>query len=162
MSGGGSTVALADFNQDGNLDIVSAPYLGSTVTVWLGNGDGTFASGTSYSAGSATYYVATADLNNDGYPDIVVSGNTSGTVTILLNNVDWSAPSGGKNDHNATFSSTSTTTTGTTERSAASQTVDAVFGTQAKNQPIIPTIPCHNPKPEGNWLDSAAAAFLSV
>jgi hypothetical protein len=66
------SLAIADFNNDGNLDIVVANLDPSTVSVYLGNGDGTFqppiASDTTY----GSYYVVVGDFNNDGKPDVVV------------------------------------------------------------------------------------------
>jgi hypothetical protein len=132
--------------------------------VFLGNGDGSFGTGQIYDAGTSAYYVATGDFNNDGYPDIVVSGNTSGTVTILLNNADWTAPSNGFKDYHSgvtsVSTSTSTSTSGTSDHSASSQALDAVFGTVAKDAPANPLSPIHKVAADGNWLNSAAADLL--
>ena len=99
-----SSVVIADTNGDGKADLVitggltgSNVFEGS-VSVILGNGDGTFQSPVSYNAGgTSAYSVAVADLNGDGKPDIVViDGCASGTsgincspegvVGVLLNN----------------------------------------------------------------------------
>ena len=49
---GAYSVALADFNGDGKLDIVTSNVSYSSITVFPGNGDGTFGSPISYPTGS--------------------------------------------------------------------------------------------------------------
>lgn len=104
---GPNSVAIADLNGDGKLDIVVAnwcinsnvPCPGSSVGVLLGNGDGTFKSGVAYGSGGVyADFVAIGDLNGDGKADIVVAncGNGSsnhcigagGNVGILFGNGD--------------------------------------------------------------------------
>ncbi len=82
------SVALADFNLDGNLDIVTANSGGNTVTVLLGNGTGGFtaAAGSPFAVGTNPQSVAVADFNGDGNPDIVTANNGSNDVTVLLGN----------------------------------------------------------------------------
>src|SRR5580704_3365860 len=63
------TVATADFNADGRLDL-AVTYLGaSAVGLWLGSGDGTFVRGATLPVGAEPQYVAAGDLNGDGQPD---------------------------------------------------------------------------------------------
>lgn len=90
-TGSYSGVALADFDNDGNLDIAAASRGGDGVMVWLGNGDGSFSAtntGPDFSSSviltdeygmgrSMTYYydgIAAADFDKDGNMDIV-AGN---------------------------------------------------------------------------------------
>lgn len=88
--------ALTDLNGDGKLDLVLAPLETlDTVTVRLGNGDGTFQAPHSYSTGLVSELALTvADLNQDGKPDLVVTGCCSssltpqGEVAVLLGNGD--------------------------------------------------------------------------
>lgn len=69
---GGLAVAAADFNNDGKLDLAIADFY-SGVTIWLGNGNGTFKYLTSMSNPMAvTEKVAIADFNGDHIPDIVM------------------------------------------------------------------------------------------
>ena len=77
----GPGVAAADFNGDGNLDIVVTFTHPSGFLVYLGNGDGTFQTPVSYSGSVSEWEIAVGDLNNDGYPDIVLPG-----ATVYLNN----------------------------------------------------------------------------
>lgn len=72
------SVAIADVNGDGKPDIVTANYVDypgpeSTMSVLLGNGDGTFLPAVVYdSGGTGASGIAVADLNGDGKADIVV------------------------------------------------------------------------------------------
>jgi uncharacterized protein YycO len=81
-----SSLAVADVNGDGKLDVVVANYLDTTVGVLFGNGDGTFQPAALYNAGtSSVSSVAVTDLNGDSKPDIVVASN-NGTVSVMLGN----------------------------------------------------------------------------
>ena len=87
------SVAVADFNGDGKLDLAVANLFGNEVSVYLGNGDGTFQTAVNYPAGGANLYsVAVADVNGDGKPDLILANNylydAPGTVAILLGNGD--------------------------------------------------------------------------
>jgi hypothetical protein len=84
--GGCTSLAVADFNGDGFLDIVAAGPGSDTVSVFLGKGDGTFQATQSYSAGAGPWSVAVGDFNGDGFPDIAVGGSG---VTVLLNDTHW-------------------------------------------------------------------------
>lgn len=96
-SGGAGTdsVAVADVNGDGNLDLLAASASG-TVGVLLGNGDGTFQTVVSYDTGGySTSSVAVADVNGDGKLDLLVANACEsvsdcdvGTVGVLLGNGD--------------------------------------------------------------------------
>jgi hypothetical protein len=84
-------LAVADVNGDGILDIIATNYYGETngdgtISVLLGNGDGTFQNAVNYDAGtSETNGVAIADVNGDGKPDVVAVSYT-GLVSVLLGN----------------------------------------------------------------------------
>ena len=68
------SVAVGDLNNDGQLDFVVANGGSDNVGVFLGLGNGTFSSQTTYSTGSGSYPwdIAVADFNKDSYLDIVV------------------------------------------------------------------------------------------
>ena len=109
-------VAVADVNGDGKPDLVvtnlcanTSSCANGTVSVLLGNGDGTFQAAVAYNSGIAAESVAVADMNGDGKPDLVMSNCTNcstygdGSVAILLGNGDGtfqaahSIDSGGEN-----------------------------------------------------------------
>ena len=93
---GASSVALADVNGDGKLDLVVANICASstdcstgTVAVLLGNGDGTFQTAVTYGTGGlGATSVAVGDLNGDGKPDLAVVNAGSPQVGVLLGNGD--------------------------------------------------------------------------
>jgi len=91
---GAVAVAIGDVNGDGRADLVVADYTGNSVSVLLGNGDGTFSGPTSYAAGNYPYAVALADVNGDGHPDIVCANlnlnhlTLGGVVSVLLGKGD--------------------------------------------------------------------------
>ena len=80
------SIAMEDFNGDGIADLAVANFGDGTVTILLGNGDGTFrqAAGSPVTAGATPYSVATGDFNGDGVPDLAVANGGADTVTILL------------------------------------------------------------------------------
>ena len=87
------SLAAGDFNGDGITDLVGVSqgsfpdYIG-IVSVFLGNGDGTFRGAVDYSAEMRSGFVAVADFNGDGIPDLAVSNYTAGTMGIWLGNGD--------------------------------------------------------------------------
>src|SRR5262249_2617679 len=87
-------LAAGDFNRDGKLDLVQVglTYDGQVssghVNVLLGQGDGTFATGPSYSAGSYAARVITADFNQDAKLDILFQSNNGFQLALMLGNGD--------------------------------------------------------------------------
>jgi len=84
-----TSIVAKDLNGDGKLDLaVSNPHIVSDpsgITVFMGNGDGTFQPGVLYPAGDSLSYVAVGDFNNDGKPDLVAADLVGETDITLLN-----------------------------------------------------------------------------
>lgn len=88
---GAAEVEIGDVNHDGILDLVVAERgnaeNGTTVGIFLGNGDGTFRARVTHQTGTAPAAVELADLNGDGELDIVTTHFGGGQfANILLNN----------------------------------------------------------------------------
>jgi Ca2+-binding RTX toxin-like protein len=78
------SIALGDFNRDGNKDLVVANNSSSDVSVLLGDGKGSFPTITKLKVGSSPWSVAVNDLNADNFPDIVVANTFSDNISVLL------------------------------------------------------------------------------
>jgi RHS repeat-associated protein len=82
------SLALADMNGDGAMDVVTAvsSSSGNGISVYPGNGDGTLGSPTLVTTPFLPQSMEIADLNNDAKPDLVLSTRTSGAnVHVMLN-----------------------------------------------------------------------------
>ena len=93
----GRVVAAADFNLDGNHDLLAfysgpgspespPPAIPPSVVVWLGHGDGTFQLGPSVMTSVELWGATVADFNRDGLTDAAVW--ELGTLEIFLGNGD--------------------------------------------------------------------------
>jgi FG-GAP-like repeat len=83
---GPGSLALADLNRDGRLDLVVANDESGDVTVLLGDGKGGFsaAPGSPFPAGKSPNDIAIADFDGDGKPDLAFPNHDTSHVTILL------------------------------------------------------------------------------
>ena len=82
---GGQGIAVADFNGDGKLDMAVAS---TSVTVMLGNGDGTFQTALNSAAGPQPSSIAVGDFNGDGKLDVAVTDASTFSIYILLGKGD--------------------------------------------------------------------------
>ena len=85
---GRSPVAIAtgDVNNDSHPDLAIVNQTDNTVSVLLGNGDGTFTAATNspLATGQAPTSVTIADFNADGNPDIAVTDPQTDSVSVFL------------------------------------------------------------------------------
>ncbi len=104
---GPSAVALGDVNGDGNPDLVVAKGGSNTLSVLLGNGNGTFQAQQTFATGTKPYSLAVGDVNGDGKADLIATNYGDNTVSVLLSN------------GNGTFQAQRTFATGDKPRSVA-------------------------------------------
>jgi hypothetical protein len=79
---GPDSVAVADVNGDGLLDLVTANS-GGTVSVLLGVAGGTFGTNTDFTAGAGAQSLVIGDFNNNGKLDFATADATANVVTVL-------------------------------------------------------------------------------
>jgi glucose/arabinose dehydrogenase len=88
-------VAIGDINGDGKLDLATANTAGNypdqdnpggnTISVLLGNGNGTFGAPTAYTTGRTPFSLNIADFNGDGSADIASANWHTNNAGVLLN-----------------------------------------------------------------------------
>ncbi len=79
------SLEVADFDLDGDLDVVAVSDSDSQAHVLLGDGTGVFEWDASYSVASGPFYLHHADLSGDGRADLVVACAGAGALTFLFN-----------------------------------------------------------------------------
>lgn len=84
----GIGIATGDFNHDGKIDLIATNYLANTISVILGQGNGTFVEEPRFPVGPNPFQLVVADFNNDGIPDVATVNlgyNFKGdTISVLL------------------------------------------------------------------------------
>ncbi|MDB5037651.1 MAG: flagellin protein FlaA [Bacteriovoracaceae bacterium] len=100
-------ITTADLNGDGKTDLVTTDLSDNTLSVLLGNGDGTFKTRTTFRTGVGPSFSTAIDVNGDGKLDILTLDSTDGTISVFLGN------------GNGTFSARTTLRTGSGPASLA-------------------------------------------
>ena len=85
VGNGPASVAIADLDGDGNLDLAVANAASNSVSLLRGNGDGTFQSARGFGVGLEPISVLASDLNGDGKPDLVFSLLYAAHISVFLN-----------------------------------------------------------------------------
>ncbi len=87
VGGYADAIVAGDFTGDGYLDLAVAN-VGGTVSVLLGNGDGTFQPQVTYAVGQLPHAIVAGDFTGDGRTDLAVANYQDNTVSVLLGNGD--------------------------------------------------------------------------
>jgi hypothetical protein len=92
--GAHQSIAIVDINNDSKLDLIVPSYLTSSyASVFLGLGQGTFSTSTSYPIGSFSFpgdypvSICSADFNGDGMLDIATANLNTNNITVLFNDL---------------------------------------------------------------------------
>jgi hypothetical protein len=87
-------IETADVNNDGYQDVIVTNTgmigEGTTISVFINQGNGTFGNPSNYTVGAGPSGIAAADFNNDGKIDLAVSNfgldGSGNTISLLINN----------------------------------------------------------------------------
>ncbi|MGH8095203.1 MAG: FG-GAP repeat domain-containing protein, partial [Chthoniobacterales bacterium] len=83
-------MGVADFNEDGNLDVAypvtfnKNQGVSTTVLTFLGDGTGNLVQGKSFTVDGGPHSAFPFDFNHDGHVDLAVTSRAVGTLTILF------------------------------------------------------------------------------
>ncbi|MCH7573901.1 MAG: VCBS repeat-containing protein [Candidatus Marinimicrobia bacterium] len=83
-----TSIAAADLDGDGDIDLAVTNSISADVSVLLNSGNGTYAAAVNYDVGTDPGSVTTADLDGDGDIDMVVANRGSNSISVLLGNGD--------------------------------------------------------------------------
>ena len=80
-----TSMAAADLDGDGRMDLVVTHPDANSVSVLLNQGAGAFAERFEFATGTEPESVAVADFDGDGLPDVVTADFHSNTLSVLMN-----------------------------------------------------------------------------
>lgn len=83
-----TTVTTTDVNQDGLTDLLTTNIGSNTLSILLGNGDGTFRDQVQLNVCKEPRSLALGLFNRDAYPDVALACSGGDEVSVLLGRVD--------------------------------------------------------------------------
>lgn len=86
-------IAAGDFNGDGTPDLAAANFASGTVSVLLGNGDGTFQTAVTLPTPTPKF-IGIEDFNGDTFADVAVINFSPASISIFLGNGDGTLRAG--------------------------------------------------------------------
>ncbi|MFM2152435.1 MAG: hypothetical protein RL199_870 [Pseudomonadota bacterium] len=78
------SLAIADLNNDGRLDVASSSSEDDTIDIFLTASNGTLAPRVSFDGGRNPVFISTGDFNHDGVIDLVTSDYWGRTAAVLM------------------------------------------------------------------------------
>jgi hypothetical protein len=78
-----TSLAAADLNADGKLDLAVANFGSNSISIFLGKGDGTFAPKIDIAVGRTPASIIAGDFNQDGKMDLVFTNVLDNSFTLL-------------------------------------------------------------------------------
>ena len=78
------SIAAADFNEDGHLDLAVANNFGDSFSLLLGNGLGGFVESDAVPTGDGPSAIVSEDFNEDGHADLALAHASSDDIAVLL------------------------------------------------------------------------------
>jgi uncharacterized protein YraI len=79
------SVASADLDGDGKIDLIVSNRDSNTASVLAGNGNGTFKTAVNFTTGTTPYSVTIADFNGDSKADFATANEGDNNISIFLN-----------------------------------------------------------------------------
>lgn len=83
-----TTITTMDVNQDGLTDLITTNIASDTLSILMGNGDGTFRDQLQLHVCQEPRSLATGSFNADAYPDIVLACSGSDQIAVLFGRAD--------------------------------------------------------------------------
>ena len=77
---------IVDVSGDGRPDLVVENYTSNTLSILLGNGDGTLAPKVDYPTAAGPWSMAIGDVNGDGRTDVVTCNYTASSASVFISN----------------------------------------------------------------------------